>query len=71
MPRLMARGEGRGRWRVGVAYLEETLGNVSEADMDELLVGSMLADSDAETGDDEFGADGGEEPKLGDEEGEE
>ena len=58
-------GEGMGG---AVAYLAETFGNMSEADVDELLAGSMLADSDAELGDDEFGDDEGEEPELGDDE---
>ena len=46
------------------AYFEETAGNLSEADVDELLVGSMLADSDAEMGDDEFGDDEEDEPEM-------
>jgi hypothetical protein len=66
--RLLAMGVGEGEVGSAVAYLEETLGNMSEADVDELLAGSMLADSDAEMGDDEFGAAEGEEPELGDEE---
>jgi hypothetical protein len=54
-----------------VAYLEETFGNLSEADVDELLAGQMLAESDAEMGDDEFGQAEEDEPELGDEEEEE
>ena len=50
------------------AYFEGEAANLSEADVDELLAARMLADSDAEMGDDEFGAAEGEEPELGAEE---
>jgi hypothetical protein len=53
------------------AYFEEAAGNLSEADVDELLAGRMLSDSDAETGDDEFGKAEEDEPEMGDDEEEE
>ena len=46
------------------AWLEGEAANLSEADVDELLAGSMLADSDAEMGDDEFGDDEEDEPEM-------
>ena len=53
------------------AYFEEAVGNLAEADVDELLAGQMLAGSDAEMGDDEFGQAEEDEPELGDEDEEE
>lgn len=50
------------------AYFEEAAGNLSEADVDELLAGQALAESDAEAGDDEFGQAEEDEPELGDDE---
>ena len=48
------------------AYFEDQLANMSEADVDELLAGQMLAESDAEMGDDEFGQSEEDEPEIGD-----
>ena len=46
------------------AYLEGEAANLSEADVDELLAGRMLAESDAEMGDDEFGQSEEDEPEM-------
>ncbi len=51
-----------------VDYIEETYGNLSPQDVEELLAAQMLADSDADMGDDEFGQAEGDEPELGDDE---
>lgn len=69
--RLLAMGVAEEDVDAAVDYLSETFGNLSEADVDELLAGQMLAESDAEMGDDEFGQAEEDEPELGDEEEEE
>lgn len=69
--RLLAMGVAEEDVDAAVDHLSETFGNLSEADVDELLAGQMLAESDAEMGDDEFGQAEEDEPELGDEEEEE
>ena len=69
--RLLAMGVAEEDVDSAVDYLSETFGNLSEADVDELLAGRMLAESDAEMGDDEFGQAEEDEPELGDEDEEE
>lgn len=69
--RLLAMGVAEEDVDAAVDYLSETFGNLSEADVDELLAGQMLAESDAEMGDDEFGQAEEDEPELGDEDEEE
>jgi len=54
-----------------VDWLAAEAANLSEADVDELLAGKMLADSEAEAGDDEFGKAEEDEPEIGDGEEEE
>ncbi len=66
--RLLAMGVAEEDVAAAVDYLGETFGNLSEADVDELLAGRMLADSDADMGDDEFGQAEEDEPELGDDE---
>ena len=66
--RLLAMGVAGEDVSAAIDYLGETFGNLSEADIDELLAGQMLADSDAEMGDDEFGQAEEDEPELGDDE---
>ena len=51
-----------------VAYLSDTLLNMTEAQVDELLAGSMLAEAGTELGDDELLAPEGEEPMDDEEE---
>ena len=46
------------------AWLEGEAANLSEADVDELLAGQALAESDAEMGDDEFGQSEEDEPEM-------
>lgn len=69
--KLIAAGVSEGDVGAAIDSLEAEYGNLSEADMDELLAAQMLSDSEAETGDDEFGKAEEDEPELGDEEDEE
>ena len=66
--KLLAAGVSEGDVGAAVDSLETEYGNLSEADMDELLAAQMMSDSEAETGDDEFGKTEEEEPELGDDE---
>ena len=65
---LLAMGVAPEDMGAAVTYLEEDFSKLSEADVDELLAGRMLSDSDAEMGDDEFGDSEEDEPELGDDE---
>jgi hypothetical protein len=66
--RLLAMGVAEEDMAAAVDYVGETFGNLSEADVDELLAGQMLSESEAEMGDDEFGGSEEDEPELGDDE---
>ena len=59
--RLVAMGLEEEQILPAVAYLSDTLLNMTEAQVDELLAGSMLAEAGTELGDDEFLAPEGEE----------
>ena len=69
--KLLAAGVSEGDVGAAIDALEAEYGNLSEADMDELLAAQMLSESEAEMGDDEFGKAEEDEPELGDEEEEE
>ena len=60
--RLVAMGLEEGEILPAISYLSGTLADLTPAQVDELLIASGLAESDAEMGDEEFGAEEGEEP---------